>query len=161
VSEEAREELARSAETVRAICLWEPYASLVGAGWKTIETRLWATGYRGRFVVCSTKAPAPRAEYAEVLRRCRARGIDADLFTWEALRAHAGSALGVVTLADCRLMTREDESQALVSLESPDGRPRYSWVLGDEVTRLTPFPVKGRQGWFKLPAAQVEAARAA
>ena len=140
-------------DSVRAICLWQPYASLVAAGLKTIETRLWSTGYRGQVVVCGTKAPAPKAMYEDALRRVRERGLGAGPFAWGVVPA--GTALAVVTLTDCRPMTPDDEGQALVAHVTPEGKVRTAWVLGGERTALTPFPVKGRQGWFRLPASQI------
>lgn len=42
----------------KAISLKQPYANLVCAGKKTIETRKWNTKYRGDIVICSSKKPA-------------------------------------------------------------------------------------------------------
>ena len=42
----------------RAISLKQPWANLVAAGKKTIETRKWKTDYRGKIVICSSKKPA-------------------------------------------------------------------------------------------------------
>lgn len=41
----------------KAISLKQPWANLVAAGKKTIETRKWITKYRGDLVICSSKNP--------------------------------------------------------------------------------------------------------
>jgi hypothetical protein len=51
---------------VRALSLTQPWANLVAQGRKTIETRTWATPYRGWLLVCATRehgaGAAPSAE---------------------------------------------------------------------------------------------------
>lgn len=43
------------------LSLWQPFASLVAFGAKGIETRSWATGYRGPIAIHATKAFPPDA----------------------------------------------------------------------------------------------------
>lgn len=40
---------------VKAISLWEPWASLMRSGAKTVETRSWYTSYRGPLLICAAK----------------------------------------------------------------------------------------------------------
>jgi len=42
---------------MKAITLWQPWASLVALGVKTIETRSWATSYRGPIAIHAAKRP--------------------------------------------------------------------------------------------------------
>lgn len=44
-------------KTMKAISLKQPWANLVAEGKKTIETRKWATKYRGDLVICSSQTP--------------------------------------------------------------------------------------------------------
>jgi hypothetical protein len=44
-------------KTWKAISLMQPWANLVAASKKTIETRKWKTDYRGKIVICSSKKP--------------------------------------------------------------------------------------------------------
>lgn len=79
---------------VPALSVKQPWASLMaqgghGAG-KDIETRVWATKYRGPLVICSTKEPRDQGP--------------------------VGQALCVRMLKDCRWMTREDETAARCKL---------------------------------------------
>jgi hypothetical protein len=40
---------------MKALSLWQPWASLIPLGVKTIETRSWSTSYRGPLLICSAK----------------------------------------------------------------------------------------------------------
>ncbi|GDY13112.1 hypothetical protein LBMAG53_19900 [Planctomycetota bacterium] len=42
----------------RALSLKQPWANLIRDGHKTIETRTWATPYRGELLLCASKIPA-------------------------------------------------------------------------------------------------------
>jgi len=70
---------------MKALSVKQPWANLIASGEKTIETRIWATGYRGEILIASTKRP----------------NIDP-----------AGYGIAIATLADCRPMTHQDEAAA-------------------------------------------------
>ncbi len=70
---------------MKALCFKEPWASFVREGKKTIETRTWATSYRGDILLCASKRPS-----SEI----------------------SGKAFAVATLAEVRAMTKDDEKQA-------------------------------------------------
>jgi hypothetical protein len=40
---------------MKALSLWQPWASLVSLGAKTLETRSWSTGYRGPLLIHAAK----------------------------------------------------------------------------------------------------------
>ena len=42
---------------MKALTIWQPYASLIGAGIKKIETRSWYTTYRGPILIHSGQRP--------------------------------------------------------------------------------------------------------
>lgn len=42
---------------MKAISLWQPWASLIAAGVKSIETRGWPTNYRGQIAIHAAKRP--------------------------------------------------------------------------------------------------------
>lgn len=70
---------------MRAISVKEPWASMIRAGIKTIETRTWKTNYRGPLLICASANP--KSEFS-------------------------GKAVCVVELVDCREMTKSDETDA-------------------------------------------------
>jgi len=45
------------AESMKALSVRQPWANLIAAGKKTIETRKWATDYRGQILIVSSKTP--------------------------------------------------------------------------------------------------------
>lgn len=70
---------------MKALSVKQPWANLIAAGDKTIETRRWTTEYRGDLLIVSTKAPKIEP---------------------------AGYALAIVRVVDCRPMSERDEPEA-------------------------------------------------
>jgi hypothetical protein len=70
---------------MKAISVKQPWANMIAEGEKTIETRTWATDYRGNILIVSAKQPNI---------------------------APAGYALAIATLEDCRPMSVLDEPAA-------------------------------------------------
>ena len=70
---------------VKALSVKQPHANLIAYGPKRIETRTWATRYRGPLLICSSKVP--RVE-------------------------PAGRAVAIAWLETCRPMTEADEEAA-------------------------------------------------
>ncbi|MCK9568878.1 ASCH domain-containing protein [Candidatus Pacearchaeota archaeon] len=71
--------------TMKALSIQQPWANMIASGQKTIETRTWATSYRGDLLICSSKTPRIYP---------------------------AGAALAIAELVDCRPMTFEDRIAA-------------------------------------------------
>lgn len=74
---------------MRALSVKQPWANLIASGCKTIETRTWATPYRGPLLIVSSKRPNI---------------------------APAGSAVAIAKLVDCRRMTKADETAACCNI---------------------------------------------
>lgn len=74
---------------MRAISIRNPWADLIAHGKKTIETRTWATKYRGPLLICASKSPAG---------------------------PNAGHAVCIVDLVDVRPMRKSDEKRACCRL---------------------------------------------
>ncbi len=70
---------------MKALCLKEPWASMIKGGVKTIETRKWKTSYRGKILLCASKNPKSSI---------------------------SGNAFAIAELIDCRKMIEEDEKLA-------------------------------------------------
>jgi len=70
---------------MKALSVKQPWANMIAAREKTIETRTWATAHRGDLLIVSSKTP--------------------DI-------PPAGYAVAIVTLVDCRPMTVLDELAA-------------------------------------------------
>ena len=117
---------------MKVLSVRQPWASLITAGLKTIETRSWKPNYRGDFLLCSSQKTddlswLPYETRAPILRPATK------------IEFPRGQALAVVTLTDCRPMTKADEVAAMV----PYQEGLWAWQLED-VRPLKPFPVKGQ-----------------
>lgn len=127
---------------MKAISLWQPWASLIAVGLKTYETRSWSTKHRGPLLICSAK----KEPYED------------DLILWESKHPlPLGKALCVVDLVDC-LPTEEITSSQIVDGDwrYGDFSPgRFAWKLENVRAFKEPFPVRGAQGLFEVDDALI------
>lgn len=129
------------AAACRGLSLWQPWAGFIAAGEKTIETRTWATDYRGPVLICAAK------KYDDAWRKISSRPNAA--VADEGVCRLLGVALCVATLADCRPHTRADEDASMVRFYGRNWPALHAWVLAD-LRPVTPFDVRGRQGLFAV-----------
>lgn len=128
----------------RALTLREPWASLICAGLKRIETRSWSTRYRGPLYI-----------HAGALKICPA---DAHVQELLQLIPNRGMAYGLVVcrcvLADCLPMDQHFfDEYPLSSTERLCGQyapGRFAWLLEDIEPLARPFPAKGKLGLWRL-----------
>lgn len=129
----------RDGAPIRAISLKQPYASMMLRG--KVETRTWATEYRGFVLICSSlKAYSQKELLAisghtfleEIKNRCGNKLSILPL----------GMAIAIGELYDCKPMWKEDESQAFV-LHKPDKFCHYY----RNVFPIMPIHWKGNQRW--------------
>ncbi len=129
-------------EPIRAIWLKQPYASLMHHG--KIETRTWATGYRGLVLLCASKAHYTQDEVESISGPVQTKRLFEELKD-DATLNNGGFALSVGRLVDCRPMKKADENQAFVAYY-----PELYCHIYEDVTPIKPFEIKGCQGWKKL-----------
>ncbi len=115
-----------------ALSLKQPWASLVIKGHKTLESRMWATKYRGPLVICASLKVDPAGPW-----RHPAIALE---------RLPVGQALGWVSVDGCRDMTPADEPRALC----PWNAGRQVFELSEPRAFREPFAAKGMLGIFKL-----------
>ena len=53
---------------MKAITIWQPYASAIAVGLKHYETRSWPTKHRGPLAIHSAKKSLSEDEYGQLLR---------------------------------------------------------------------------------------------
>jgi hypothetical protein len=131
-------------DMVKAISLWQPWASLIPLGLKHYETRAWKTNYRGKLLICSTAENSKH--YDEYLKICS----QLQLPSWSNF-LH-GQAIAICDLVDCIEMTPEFMAQqSYTEILCGDWQVgRYAWKLEKIQAIKEPFPVKGRQGFFNV-----------
>jgi hypothetical protein len=128
---------------IKALTLWQPYATLIALGHKRVETRSWPTKYRGPIAIHASKRRLAESELALI-------AAIADLFgiSLKAGELPLGKVVATATLADCRLMTREmifDQSDLELDL-GHWATNRFAWVLEDVKPLARPLPARGSQG---------------
>lgn len=127
---------------MKAVSLWQPWASAIALGLKTIETRGWYTAYRGPLAIHAAKRWT-MDQRAFFMRYCTTGWPDP---------LPLGSIVAVCVLQDCR-PTRDlivDATQQDREWGNFD-TGRYGWVLTDVVRLEKPIPYRGAQQLFDVP----------
>lgn len=130
---------------MKAISLWQPWASLWLLGPKIHETRHWPTDHRGALLVHAAKKLCHDVDstLAAILeRKFGAR--------W-AKELPRGALIGCVELEDCipTSLGCTDDDDRTCGRWDPG---RYAWRRGQEARRFVePIPYTGRQGFFTVP----------
>lgn len=144
-------ELLETTRTIKALSLWQPWASLMARGVKCDETRHWPTAYRGPIAIHAAKrldlAGAPA-------RLCMsALGIS----WWHDLPQGAVVAIGELTA--CR--PAEQAAEGATRANATAGNfcyGRFAWRVEAIRPVREPIPLLGRQGLFNWsPPADLEA----
>ena len=132
---------------MKALSLTQPWASLVAAGQKKIETRSWGTRYRGPLYIHAAKRfPAYAKAFA--------------LEVYENPSVLPFIPLGAI-VARCYLLDvrpAETMLSKITALERKYGDfspGRFAWILTN-IEQLEPLPYKGQLGLFEiaLPSGQ-------
>lgn len=153
---------------MKALSLWEPWASLVAIGAKKIETRSWETRHRGWLAIHASKTwrydseeQCRREPFARTLRQ---HGYEPNTAIWR----QWGSVLPLGCIIAVAYLDRCFEFTQNVTYEFPDGcrivlaEPelsfgdfapgRFGWVFPHVYRLATPVPCRGHQSLFDLPA---------
>lgn len=137
---------------LRAISLWQPWASAIALGVKTIETREWVSRYTGPLLIhaAQKKSTANRELFAGVLtheeihKAFYLAGLD------DYDRLPFGAIVCAVEMTCCRTITRNNskplpEHERLLGNYTPG---REAWHFESARKFDEPFPCSGRQGFF-------------
>jgi hypothetical protein len=139
--------------TVKALSLWQPWASLVAAGLKQYETRSWATPYRGLLAIHAAKRP-PDGDVSDLLRPVQAGRVAQPL--------PLGAVVCVVDLVDVVPATEARKTISELEYSVRDYSPgRWAWKLELVHVFEIPVPARGAQGlWdWEVDQATVSALR--
>lgn len=137
---------------MKALSLWQPWASLIALGEKRIETRHWSTKYRGPLAIHATAKIPPRwlgaSRHSEIFRNELAVVLNVR-------RDHVESATRKLPLSAvlcvARLVTIEQTDRVRETLcerelifgNYEDGR--YAWFLELLEVFDNPIPAKGNR----------------
>ncbi len=153
---------------MKALTLTQPWATLVACGAKRIETRSWATDFRGRIAIHAAKGLSPiggkRGLY-EICCEAPFRDVIADAFKStreEAFDAARELPLGaIVATADLVDVRRIDmklraqvQAQTITPFEIDFGdytSGRYAWFLENVNTLAEPIYCNGALSLWDVP----------
>jgi hypothetical protein len=127
---------------MKALSLWQPWASYIAAGAKRVETRDWSTRYRGPLAIHAARRRMTTEERELLL-------------DWPLVRTITyGAVVATTELVDCVQMTRRmvDEMQDRNPREFDLGcwvPGRYAWILNEVVPLDYPVFTKGAQGLWE------------
>jgi len=131
---------------VKAISLWQPWASLWACGRKKYETRHWATNYRGPIAVHAAKKLC--TDIDDELRAI----LDDEFGGHWALELPRGALIATANLVRC---LRTSDLLGLLSTEElAQGNfstGRFGWGVDDMRQLPQPIPFIGHQGIFNVP----------
>ena len=126
---------------MKAITLWQPWATLVAAGVKQYETRSWRTDYRGPLAIHAGKRETTDAVWLRVREpqvANRIRPFDFPL----------GAIIAVAEIASINPTDKRCIVVRPLELELGDWTPgRWAWLLRRVRKLETPIPVRG---WPRL-----------
>jgi hypothetical protein len=128
---------------MKAITIWQPYASLIANGHKQYETRSWATAFRGVLAIHSAK----KWDIALQQETETIAGRFPELNGYATQELPRGCVIAAVELV--AIYRAEDIRDSLSELERSVGNfatGRYAWEM--KVIKLPdePIPAKGQQG---------------
>lgn len=152
---------------MKALSLWQPWASLMQIGAKTIETRSWYTNYRGPLLICSTKGGLSKRDLVWTLNQNKAALKKPLISKFEEITVKnwsgkevlipslpLGKALCIVDLVDV-IPTDEvdfssDDYNAHEYVFGDYSEGRFAWITKNR-RPIEPIPITGRQGLFNVP----------
>jgi hypothetical protein len=138
---------------MKALTLWQPWASLVIFGAKKVETRTWKTKYRGPIAIhAAVSIPSFLGKSREGTAFKAALDVIADKYDWNgsywptSKGIARGAVLGIVKLIEIEptLHVTEDLStQELLFGNYEEGR--YAWFVEVIERFKEPIPAKGNR----------------
>lgn len=123
---------------MKALTLWEPYASAIEKGLKKYETRSWKTSYRGPLVIHASVKPLTK-EYQLLAKRYGIKSV-------------FGEIVAIAELTDCQIMTQElIDIQSQVEIDLGDWRVgRYAWCFKNIRLPKKHLKISGHQGLWNI-----------
>jgi hypothetical protein len=128
-----------NSQTMKALTLHQPWATLIADGWKEIETRDWYTGYRGPLAIHAAKLWNDDLKDFLDSIACNTIGVD-----WR--EAHYTDSLGCIA-AVCRLaycVPTEYVESVCMKFKEGIFLPKHGWATEKRMGNYE----KGRWAWI-------------
>jgi len=158
---------------MKALTIWQPWASLLACGAKRFETRSWATSYRGPIAIHAATLSIPQVlkktfpmsewtyhpdhdakeQFLAVLTKAFSDYTPIEDIMGLLNELPTGAIVATANLIECHKITAPygtvDEAERALGNWTPG---RYAWEIAN-VKMITPVPIKGRQGLWNLEGA--------
>jgi len=166
-----QEQLLLAEDSMKAITITQPYATLISLGMKKIETRSWPTSYRGPLAIHAATGLGPVGGNAGLFRLCSVEPFASALRIWHAYAPSypevwlpRGAIVAVCKLVACRPIVQELNGDATILSDDMlsftpilgnerafgDYSPgRYAWLLADVRALPAPIPARGALGLWE------------
>lgn len=133
---------------MRAISLWQPWASAVVLGFKRFETRGKLTHCRGPLLIHA----AQTKEHVLYMRTVGIKDVFANHGISESSQLPLGRIIGIVNLDGCQKVEEvRDEISALEFALGDYRDGRFAWPLSGPKRFAEPFAFKAGQFFFNVP----------
>lgn len=159
---------------MKAITIWQPWASLIAVGAKRFETRSWPTSYRGPIAIHAAKTnPLTNirglhhtVQVVILNTLCEAFGIKSGVI--DRLRMTTGCVVATAELVGCwEIRVVAENGEAFFKNHHPTSvvnrfanikdelmfgdfeKGRFAWELVNVQMLDTPIPAKGKQGLWE------------
>lgn len=133
---------------MKALSLWQPWATAIAVSVNTIETRHWSTRYRGPLLIHAAKHRDPMQR--EFTESEQAIGRLPMIIPF-------GAIVAICELVDVRpthaLGRKVSATERLYGDYAPG---RFGWLLDNVRAFDEPIPYRGRQALFDVPDEMVE-----
>ena len=140
-------------KNIKALSLWQPWASAIAVGIKHIETRSWSTNYRGWLGIHAAKTKEGLKDYDEMLYDILTSDAEECVNRFDSGQAKMlprGSLVAIARLNDCRpteSMTNLTATELFWGNYEPG---RYAWLFENIIPVFDGIPMKGAQGLFNI-----------
>ena len=126
---------------MKAISLYQPYASAMALGWKRNETRHWQTSYRGPLLIHAAKRVVgwPSISIQALFDEIAFLPSDLPL----------GVILCKVDLVDCKKIFLHNRPRGIERILGNYTPGRFMWIT-DNLEIFDPIPYRGRQRLFNI-----------
>ena len=152
---------------MKAITLWQPWASLLACGAKKFETRSWMTNYQGPIAIHAAQKPFDTGAYLdrELYPFAEALGLP-DIFSFSTLPR--GCIVAIADLVGCWEIAEDPSGPFICRPHMADGKTfehvvagneilfgdwtpgRYAWEFRNMEILDRTIPVKGKQGLWNF-----------
>lgn len=159
---------------MKAITLWQPYASLIAFGAKPHETRSWGTSYRGPIAIHAGLKPAHELDGITSKAICKAFDWPYEPYKTDIAplirKFPHGAVIAIATLTECWQVIKHTATAVILRQSNGIGEDkipidtpylmfgdysigRYIWELADIRVLPIPIPAKGKQGLWNWEGA--------